>query len=109
MAIQYGKTVVKFIDMVSVEDTETLWQWMQQHPGGKINLAKCQHLHTSILQLLVLAKPTISAWPQDVVFKNVLQMCLAAPVSDATSAAAADASTAAVTQPENDAHAGNWH
>ncbi len=79
MAIQYGKTVVKFIDMVSVEDTEALWQWMQQHPSGKINLAKCQHLHTSILQLLILTKPTISAWPQDVVFKNVLQMCLAAP------------------------------
>ncbi len=65
MSISYNKNVATFSGIVSVEEAEGLLEWLQAHPRGRIKLAALTHLHSANLQLLMAAKPTISAWPKD--------------------------------------------
>ena len=65
MAIEYKKNLARFSDVVSVEEAEGLLEWLQNKSSAKINLSACSHLHPANLQVLMAAKPIISAWPDD--------------------------------------------
>jgi alpha-D-ribose 1-methylphosphonate 5-triphosphate diphosphatase PhnM len=65
MTITYKKSKAVLSDVVSVEETEGLLEWLQAHPKGKLDLSGCVHLHTANLQVLMAARPSIAAWPQD--------------------------------------------
>jgi hypothetical protein len=65
MAIQYKKSLAVFEDFISVEEAETLLEWLLKNPKGKLNLADCTHIHASSLQVLMAIKPTIVAKPND--------------------------------------------
>ncbi|HEX5391697.1 MAG TPA: hypothetical protein VFW68_00350 [Rhodocyclaceae bacterium] len=65
MGIEYEKRRARLTDFVSVEDAEGLLAWLQAHPKGTVDLHACTHLHAANLQVLMVAKPTVSAWPQD--------------------------------------------
>jgi hypothetical protein len=72
MAIVYGKTTFRFEGIIGVEDAEALLEKLQEQPKVKLNLLNCQHLHTAILQLLILSKPTISVLPSDKLLSDIL-------------------------------------
>lgn len=72
MAIVYGKTTFRFEGIIGVEEAEMLLEKLQEHPKVKLNLLNCQHLHTAILQLLILSKPTISVLPSDNLLSDIL-------------------------------------
>jgi hypothetical protein len=63
MGIEYDKKTARLIDFVSVEDAETLLEWLQANPKGRLDLTACTHLHAANLQVLMAAKPPIAAWP----------------------------------------------
>ncbi len=65
MAITYKKNVALFEDVVSVEEAESLLEWIQKNPKGKVDLSLCTHLHAADLQVLMAARIAIAAWPQD--------------------------------------------
>ena len=65
MPISYKKTVAVLEGVCTVEEAETLWEWLRNNPGGKINLKACEHIHTSILQVLMASGAKISALPAD--------------------------------------------
>ena len=65
MAIAFKKTKAVFKDIVGVEEAETLLEWLHKHPKGKIDLSSCTHLHTATLQVLMAARPSITALPPD--------------------------------------------
>jgi hypothetical protein len=65
MAIEYKKSLAVFDDFVGVEDAETLLEWFQKNPKGKVNLATCTHIHASNLQVLMAVKPMITAEPEN--------------------------------------------
>jgi ribosome maturation factor RimP len=46
------------------EDAEVLLQWLIEHPQGQVNLKLCEHLHSAILQVMLVSNTTISVWPQ---------------------------------------------
>lgn len=57
--------VVHLIDTCSAEDAEVLLQWLIEHPRGKVNLKKCQHIHTAVLQVIMVTSANISVAPDD--------------------------------------------
>jgi len=65
MPIAYKKTVAVFDGVCAVEDAETLCNWLEEHPKGKLNLKECTHLHSAIFEVLMKMQPTASALPKD--------------------------------------------
>jgi len=65
MPIEFKKNNAFLRDVVSVEEAEGLLEWLQKKPAGKVDLSDCSHLHAANLQVLIVAKPVISRWPED--------------------------------------------
>ena len=65
MAIEYRKNLAVFKDVVSVEEAEALLEWLQKKSAARVDFSACTHLHPANLQVLMAAKPVISAWPAD--------------------------------------------
>jgi hypothetical protein len=65
MPIEFKKNLATFKEVASVEEAEVLLDWLQKQAAGKINLARCTHLHPANLQVLMAANASISAWPND--------------------------------------------
>lgn len=65
MPINFLKTVAKLEGRCEVDEAETLFEWLQEHPGGRVNLKECQALHAAVVQVLMALKPPISVAPDD--------------------------------------------
>ncbi|EXJ13920.1 hypothetical protein [Imhoffiella purpurea] len=76
MALEFKKTTAVARDLLGVEDAETLLEWLIKHPRGRVNLSACTHLHASNLQVLMAARPKISAWPKDRALADWLRAAL---------------------------------
>jgi hypothetical protein len=76
MSITFKKDRVVFCDMAEGDDAENLLEWLQNHPKGKIDLSVCTHLHPSNLQVLMAAKCSIFAKPNDKLLADWLETAL---------------------------------
>lgn len=76
MSVRYLKKYAALEDVVTVEEAEGLSAWLLDHPRPAVHLAKCTHLHSAALQVLLALRPALVAAPPDPV--------LAALLSDAT-------------------------
>ncbi|MBK5968088.1 MULTISPECIES: hypothetical protein [Thiorhodovibrio] len=76
MPIEFKGNHALFLDIVTVEEAETLLEWLQKKPTAKVNLADCVHLHPANLQVLMAAKPVIKAWPKDAGLRSWLESAL---------------------------------
>lgn len=65
MPIEFKKNLAVFHDVVSVEEVEALFDWLQKKTVAKADLAACSHLHPANLQVLLAARTRITAWPND--------------------------------------------
>ena len=65
MTIKFKKDRAVFSDIAGGEDAESLLEWLQKHPKGKIDLSECTHMQPANLQVLMAAKCSIYARPQD--------------------------------------------
>lgn len=72
MAIQYNNDTVFLSEVISVEDAETLLEWVQAHPSPKVDFSSCTHLHAADLQVLMAADIAVVAWPRDQSLKSWL-------------------------------------
>ena len=72
MAIRYLKKHAALEGNVSVEDAETLAQWLQQRADPGVNLAKCEHLHGAVLQVLLALRPKVTGRPADAMLAAAL-------------------------------------
>ncbi len=77
MPIEYSEELAHLSGTVSVEEAESLLQWIQQYPHGKAALSGCSHIHAAALQVLMAANIEILTWPQDEHFKTWLSTALA--------------------------------
>lgn len=76
MAINYKNNLAQFVDLISVEEAETLLGWLQGHPKGKVDLSACTHVHPANLQVLMAAKAKVSKWPADTSLSDWLKPAL---------------------------------
>lgn len=76
MAIELNDQTANLTESISVEEAENLMAWIQEHPGCEINLAQCEHLHASVLQVLMAFAPKVGQWPSDANLKQWLEAAL---------------------------------
>jgi len=65
MPITFKKDRAVFNNNVGGEDAESLLEWLQKYPKGKIDLSDCTHLQPANLQVLMAAKRSIFIMPKD--------------------------------------------
>lgn len=65
MPITFKKDRAIFSEIAGGEDAESLLEWLQKYPKGKIDLSACTHLQPANLQVLMAAKCSIVANPKD--------------------------------------------
>ncbi|WP_462383724.1 hypothetical protein [Pseudomonas sp. Marseille-QA0892] len=63
MSLTFKRDIAYLTDQVTVEDAETLLEWLIRHPGGKVNLKNLDHLHAANLQVLMATRPKVTVWP----------------------------------------------
>jgi len=73
MSIRYLKKHAALEGNVSVEDAETLSQWLQQQAAPAVHLGKCEHLHAAVLQVLLALRPRVKVPPSDPWLAQVLR------------------------------------
>ena len=76
MTIVYQKKTALLREVVTVEEAESLLEWLLNNPKAKLNLADCEHLHTANLQVMLAAKVTIAVWPKDSALRSWLETAL---------------------------------
>ena len=59
--------------IVTAEDTDQFVAYLKEYPELSLDLSACEHLHTAVLQAILILKPHISALPVDPFWK----LCLA--------------------------------
>jgi ribosome maturation factor RimP len=59
------KNVACFKGVCTVEEAESLLQWLQDQQRAKVTLKECTHLHAAILQVLMAAKVMVTLPPDD--------------------------------------------
>jgi hypothetical protein len=64
MPIDVSDNTLVARELLSVEDAETVLDWLIQHPRGQLDLTDCTHVHAASLQVLMAARPKIAAWPE---------------------------------------------
>ncbi len=65
MPVKLGKKVATLEGVCAVEEAEPLLAWLREHPRGRVNLARLEHPHTAVLQVLMALGPAVSAPPKD--------------------------------------------
>ena len=65
MSITFKKDRAIFSGDVGGDDAESLLEWLQKYPKGKIDLSDCTHLQPANLQVLMAAKRTLYTRPKD--------------------------------------------
>jgi len=76
MSIVQKSKVIVLEGKCPVDEAEPLLAWLQEHPKGKVNLSKCEHLHAALLQVLMTVKPKISSMPRDAGLYTWIQSAL---------------------------------
>ncbi|MEY4194097.1 MAG: hypothetical protein RLZZ226_465 [Pseudomonadota bacterium] len=65
MTIEYRDNTASLSGFISVEDAESLMEWLRSHPDGRLDLSACSHLHTACLQVLMAASVNPATGPQE--------------------------------------------
>lgn len=76
MSITFIKDQAVMAGQVTVEEAETVLEWLIQHPAGRIDMQAVDHLHAATLQVLMAASPLIDSWPQNTSARLWLQGAL---------------------------------
>lgn len=76
MPIEYKRNKAIFHDTVIVDEAESLLEWLQKNPTGKVDLAGCSHLHTACLQVLMASHSRIISFPSTSFFSTCIEAVL---------------------------------
>ncbi|SNY15306.1 hypothetical protein [Paractinoplanes atraurantiacus] len=63
MPLELHEATATLTDVVTVDEVEPLAAWLRATEKPKVNLRRCNHLHTGALQALLLFRPKISSAP----------------------------------------------
>jgi hypothetical protein len=65
MPLVYEKNMARFVDACTVEEAMEFQEWLGGVKAPRVDLSACTHLHTALFQVLLAARPKLSAPPQD--------------------------------------------
>jgi len=64
VANENGTTLV-LDGVITAEDTDQFMTSLKEYPELTVDLSACEHLHTAVLQAILILKPIVSAMPAD--------------------------------------------
>lgn len=73
MGIRYLKKHAALEDIVTVEDAEGLFDWLKQQAKPAVTLGKCVHVHTAVLQVLLMTQAKVNGDIQDPLLRQALR------------------------------------
>lgn len=81
MALQFDDQVATLAGTVTVEEAETLSNWLKAQQDAErgqpaVNLSDCEHVHAAVLQTLLALKPALVGTPANAYLKEVLSAAL---------------------------------
>ena len=80
MPFDFAKTTATAGETCTVEDALPLLEFLIANRGAKVDLGPCTNLHTAVLQVLLAARPKITALPQEPFLARWLSQALPPPV-----------------------------
>jgi hypothetical protein len=72
MTITMSDNVAIFDGTCAVEEAEPLLDWLRLTAAPQVDLSRCDHVHTSILQTLLALRPVIAAASPDALLVQLL-------------------------------------
>ena len=57
--------VIRISGVVPPDEGDELLAMLLENPGIPVDLSELEHLHTALLQMMLMAKTTVAAWPVD--------------------------------------------
>ncbi|CAO3362549.1 hypothetical protein VH569_32190 [Azospirillum sp. 11R-A] len=79
MPIRYDADLARFEAACTVEDALPLAEWLEATAAPRVDLSACTDLHTALLQLLLAARPTMTAGPEDAFLARVISLPASGP------------------------------
>lgn len=80
MPFDFTKNTATAGESCTVEDALPLLEFLIANRSAKVDLGPCTNLHTAVLQVLLAAKPKITALPQDAFLARWMAQVLPPPV-----------------------------
>lgn len=74
MGIRYLKKHAALEDIVTVEDAEGLFDWLKQQAKPAVTLSKCVHVHTAVLQVLLMTQAKVNGDIPDPLLRQALRI-----------------------------------
>ena len=65
MPLELGDTTATLTGVVTVDEVEQLAGWLRVTARPKVNLRRCNHLHTGAFQAMLRFRPKVTAAPAD--------------------------------------------
>ena len=65
MPLELGDTTATLIGVVTVDEVEQLAGWLRVTARPRVNLRRCNHLHTGAFQAMLRFRPKVTAAPAD--------------------------------------------
>ena len=82
MPLQLGSRTAVLEGVVAVEDAEPLAAWLRTTSGPRVNLRRCTHLHTAVLQCLLAGGVKVSVPPADPFLRTWVVPLLEPPTAE---------------------------
>lgn len=72
MGVEFRDNVAIFTQTISVEEAERVFEWLLETEEPIVDLKECFHIHTALLQALLLVKPKL-VLPEEEEFRAWLE------------------------------------
>jgi len=79
MPIKSTKKQLNLHGYCTVEEAEDVFNWLQKHEHGALDLKDLAHLHAAVLQTLMASQRTVKALPADEFTAECLRQALLFP------------------------------
>ena len=65
MPLEFHETTATLSEVVTVDEVEQFAGWLRVTDKPRVNLRRCNHLHTGAFQAMLRFRPKVSAAPTD--------------------------------------------
>lgn len=65
--------VIRISGVTAPDEGDELLAILRENPGVPVELSDLEHLHTALLQMMIVANVQVAAWPEDEFWKKCLE------------------------------------